>query len=205
MTARIQRSFDLQLGVHFTGEFYINLYEIDLSFDVETESIREQNIALERIKFFLSECLENSILVRDSDTDAIQSYLDANMKVCSLPEQPYDQIVGIMLMIKLNAVTEGRLVITDISIGSRMSDGVSCLISVEDNIGPFATKGWWTEPTTKINNFSSTKSTKKVVKLMKPAADWSDVYLDWEEKDPFPSTSSCSEIVFANFDNKTDK
>ena len=34
---------------------------------------------------------------------------EAELKVCTLPEEPYDQIVGIMLMQKLNAIADGRL------------------------------------------------------------------------------------------------
>lgn len=205
MTARIHRSFDLQMGVHFTGEFYMNLYEIDLNFNVETESIKEQNIALDRIKYYLSECLEHSILVHDAEDKTIEKYLNADMRVCVLPEEPYDQIVGIMLLVKLNAITEGRLVVTDISIGSRMSDNVGCLHSLEDNTGPFALKNWWSDSSTKINNYIVSGKGKKIVKLHKPSADWDEVNLEYKEKEPFMKNTSSSEIVFANFDNKTDK
>ena len=114
MTARIFRSFEFQAGVHFAGSFYVNSYSIDTTFNVESESITEQNIALERIKYYLSECLEHSVIVHEDDEDVIEKYLDAGLKVCTIPEQPYDQVVGIMLMLKLNSITEDRLVITDI-------------------------------------------------------------------------------------------
>lgn len=205
MTARIHRSFDLQMGVHFTGEFYMNLYEIDLSFNVESDSIKEQNIALDRIKYYLSECLEHSVLVHDVEDKAIEKYMNADLRVCVLPEEPYDQIVGIMLLVKLNAITEGKLVITDISIGSRMSDDVRCLHSVEENTGPFALKGWWNDTSTKINNYTVSNKGKKIVKLFKPPVDWEEVNLEYKEKEPFLKSTSSSEIVFANFDNKTDK
>ena len=92
MTARIYRSFDLQMGVHFTGEFYMNLYDIDLNFNVEASSIKEQNIALDRIKYYLSDCLEHSVLVHDAETKTIEKYLNADMRVCVLPEEPYDKL-----------------------------------------------------------------------------------------------------------------
>jgi hypothetical protein len=205
MTARIQSSFELIMGVHFTGEFYMNVYDIDLYFNVETELIKEQNIALDRIKYFLHKCLEHSIACHSGETQAIENYINANMKVCTLPEEPYDQIMGIMLTEKLNAITEGRLVISDISIGSKMSDGVICCHSLEDNIGPFIEKGWWNDNSTKINNHIPIGKGKKVVKLNKPTLEWSDVFLDWETKDPYLKNASSSEIVFAQFDNKTDK
>jgi hypothetical protein len=204
MTARIQRSFDLQMGVHFTGVFYMNIYDIDLHFNVETENIKEQNIALERIKFYLAECLEYSIFVHDKEEDAIEKYMSANLKVSVLPEEPYDQIVAIMLMTKLNAITEGRLVITDISISSRMSDGVSCMHDIDDNIGPFITKDWWSESNTKINSYKYSPKNKKILKLTK-LVEWSDVYLNWDNTDEPIVQNIANEIVYVNFDNKTGK
>ena len=42
--------------------------------EVETESIREQNVAMERIKYFLNECLENGIFVQDTEHKIIEKY-----------------------------------------------------------------------------------------------------------------------------------
>jgi len=206
MTARIARSFDLQMGVHFTGAFYMNLYDIDLQFNVETESIKEQNIALERIKFYLSECLEQSILIHDKEEDAIEKYMAANLRICIIPEEPYDQIIGILLLTKLNAITEGKLVITDINIGSRMSDGVTCLHSLEDNPGPFLLKGWWNDNNTKINDYKYSPRNKKIVKLLKPV-EWSEIYLDYTSSDDqslgdqIITNDIANDIVYINFDN----
>ena len=67
MTTRIEREFEFQAGVYFKEEFLMNLYTITLYMEVETESIREQNVAMERIKYFLNECLENVIFVQDTE------------------------------------------------------------------------------------------------------------------------------------------
>ena len=85
MSARINRSFEFQAGVRFDDDFYMNQYDISVDFIVDSESIREQNIALERIKYFLSECLENCIFIQDTETVAIEKYIEANLKVCVLP------------------------------------------------------------------------------------------------------------------------
>lgn len=198
MTARIHKSFDLLAGLHFNGQYYVNQYLIDATFTVDTSSIAEQNIAMERIKFFLHECLQHSVFVNQTDTDSVEKYSKIGMSVCSIPEEPYDQIIGIMLMTKLNSIAEGRLTIIDLSIESSMSDGVSCCISEEDSLGPFYEKGWWNDSSQQINDISS--KNKKIVKLSKSKTEWQDVYLDWEEK----ANTTPAEIVFASFD-KTDK
>lgn len=201
MAARIQKSFDILMGVYFNGKFHMNIYEIDLYCNVETESIREQNIALERIKFFLNHCIESAILVEESKSNVIQDYINAGLKVCTLPEEPYDQIIGIMLMTKLNAIAEGRLLVCDISISSRLSDGVSCCHDISENIGPFYENGWWNESNTKINNNKHSKG-KKVVKLSKPTIEWEEVYLDWGTTEPKLDEFNASEVVFVEFGTK---
>ena len=72
MTTRIERDFTFQAGVYFKDQFLMNVYDIVLYMDVETESIREQNIAMERIKHFLNECLENSIFVQHTEHKIIR-------------------------------------------------------------------------------------------------------------------------------------
>jgi len=199
MSARIQRSFDLLACVQFDPEFFVNYYEFDITFNVGTENIEEQNIALERIKCYLEVFLQNSVFVQDADDKAIERLLTAGLKVCVLPEEPYDQIVGIMLLQKINAITEGRLVATDISITSHMSDGVTCFHAIEENNGPFVLKGWWYDSAPTINGLKP--KNKKVVKLSKPVNDWAEFNLEWEDT---PKTQTTSEIVIVSFD-KTDK
>jgi len=201
MTARISRVFSFQSGVYFPEIFRINTYDMDMSFNVETESIRDQNVAIDRVKYFLQECLTDSILVCQQEKAAIEKYTNADIKVCTLPEDPYDQIIAIMLISKVNAIMEGKLVLTDITITSRLSDDVYCAHSLDEHMGPFADFGWWSDSTTKISSIANASKTKKVVKLIKSTHSWDDVGLIWEDSLPMQSNTS-SEIVFVHFDNK---
>lgn len=204
MTARIHRNFEFFAGVYFSGDYYVNSYTFDCTFNVETDSISEQNTALERIKYYIADCLEHSVMILDAEEQMIDKFMSTGMSVCTLPEEPYDQVVGIMLLMKLNAITEGRLVATDISIESRMSDGVSCLHSLEESVGPFAKKGWWNDPTMKISDIKLKSKIKNVVSIAKPKGDWADVHLGWDINPQVLPNSPAAEIVFASFD-KTDK
>jgi hypothetical protein len=199
MTARVQRSFDFMACVQFQTEFYANYYEFDAFLNVETESIEEQNIALERIKYFLDFCLQHSIFVRDTDTQSIEKFVDAGLRICTLPEDPYDQIIGIMLLNKLNAITEGRLIVTDISITSRLSDGVTCFYDIEESSGPFNNQGWWKDNSFKLNDVKM--KGKKIIKLTK-TYEWDELGLAWETKKVDEKDSN--QVVFVNFD-KVDK
>lgn len=200
MTTRIARDFTFQAGVYFKEDFLMNIYDIELYMEVETESIREQNVAMERIKFFLNECLENSIFVQDSEVKIIEKYSTCGFKVCTIPEEPYDQIVTLMLLTKLNSITEGRLMITGVTLGSRISDQVKFTCDIENSRGPFEAHGWWSESGTSITAPIKTSSKKdKIVKLFKtPSTDWTDVNLLWKEKDINPK----SEILFTTEQEK---
>ncbi len=66
MTARIQRDFEFVSGVFVDNELYMNIYNFDVHFNVQSESIEAQNIALDRVKHLIS-TLENVVFVYDKD------------------------------------------------------------------------------------------------------------------------------------------
>jgi len=188
---RIERDFSFQAAVHFEGNFLMNIYEISLAMEVETMSIREQNIAMDRIIYFLSDCLSNSVFVHDAEKKAIEKYTQADIKVCTLPEEPYDQILAILLLLKLNAIVEGRLEITDIVFRSELSDDVRFVYDIDSaSHNPFGNKGWWLESSTSITDIPKISKKEKIVKLVKNS-DWFGCGLDWEEK-----YNKSSEILF---------
>jgi hypothetical protein len=203
MTARIKRNFSFQAGVYFKDNFYLNMYTVLIYFDIETTSAMEQFVSMERIKYFFSQCLENSILVNENYTSIIEKYIEASLKICTLPTDPFDQIVAIMLVKKLNSMLEGRMIVTDISVTGLYSDDIHHLHSIEENFGPFNDSGWWNEATPKYNNINSISylKSKKLVKLVKQSTSWEELNLSYDLKDPFENTKS-SEIVFVNFDKK---
>lgn len=190
MGTRISRDFDFLSAVYFEGNFLLNSYNVSLTFTVETDSIHEQNIAMDRIKFFVNQQLENCVFVQDSETRTIEKYQNAGLKVCCIPDEPYDQIITVLLLYKINAICEGRLVATDIQLNSMLSDDVGFLYDIDDLTTQHPYKqGWWTDSSTKIEN-NTTGKKEKIVKLVKKH-DWASLGLDWKEKE------NCSEIIFA--------
>lgn len=195
MTTRIQREFEFQAGVYHEGSFLMNIYDISLAIGVETDSIREQNIAMERISYYLTEYIENSIFVQDTEKKVIETYTAAGFNVCTLPAEPYDQIVNVMLLTKLNAITEGRFEITDISLGSKLSEGVTYQFDNDSALGPFADPGWWTDVNPTISAAAKPNKKEKIVQLFKASTDWAEIDLVWKEKVPVLSVEK-TEITF---------
>jgi hypothetical protein len=193
LATKIEREFAFQAAVHFEGNFLMTVYELSLGMEVDTASIKEQNIAMDRITFFLNECLENSVFVEHADKKAIEKYLQADIKVCTLPEEPYDQIITILLLLKLNAITEGKLHINSISLRSGLSDDVKFIYDIDTASNhPFGNKSWWTDGSTTISDLTKTNKKDKIVKLIKQQhCDWASVGLDWEQKEHI-----ATEIIF---------
>lgn len=195
MATRIEREFAFQAAVHFEGNFLMTVYELVLYMEVDTASIKEQNIAMDRITYFLDECLSNSVFVEATDKKAIEKYLQADIKVATLPEEPYDQIITILLLSKLNAITEGKLQVNSISLRSGLSDDVKFLYSIyeiENTGNPFRNKGWWSDSSTLISDINKSNKKDKIVRLVKQNCDWANVGLDWEQKE-----HTATEIIFS--------
>lgn len=182
-STRIEKEFSFLVGAHFEDSFYMNSYDITLSMHVETDSIREQNIAMDRIRYFLEEVFQNSIAIYQGNEETIKKYRDANLKVCELIEDPYDQIIGMTILRKMNAIMEGRLAITSLMIESVLSDGVRCEVLAETASDIFAGPHWWNTPTLVLSDNGSVKQeADNIVKLFSNHNDWIELGLTWKEK-----------------------
>jgi hypothetical protein len=181
MNTRIEKDFCFQTGLYFEDKFHVNVYDITLSMLVETDSISEQNVAMDRASYFLHEVIQDSVLVSVANRDIIKKYEDVGLRVCELPEEPYDQILAMVLLLKLNSIMEDRLKITDMVIGSSMSDGVRFNLVSEVAENTLSGKYWWNSPCISINN-SKTDGIdyNKIIKLFNND-DWLDLGLSWRE------------------------
>jgi len=196
MSTKVKRNFEFKAAVYFEGIFLMNNYKVSLTMNVETDSIKEQIIAMDRIKYLFQELLANSVFVQDTEKKVIENYINADLKVCTVPEEPYDQIITILLLSKVNAISEGRLEITDIELLSEMSDDVAFIY--DDSIllaeSPFNKMGWWNDSGTSIANPPKPNKKEKIVKLstVTKMQDWALLELDWKEKE----TCNRTEVVF---------
>lgn len=181
MIAKISKEFVFESAVHFENQFMINFYNMDLQMEIHTEDAREQNIAIERVNHFINSYIENCIFVHDEDVKAIKKYEDAGLRVLTVPKEPYDQILSLILMLKFNAIMENKIVVTDIVIHSKLSANIKFYTQIEET-EEFLGNNWWNDSTTiyKLNVPSKNKK-DKIVKLFNND-DWANIGLDWKEK-----------------------
>jgi len=185
MITRIEKDIYFVSGVHFDGNFHINSYDITLSMLVETDLPKEHTTAIERLDFFIKNVVTNSVFVKEEHIDSIDRYLDAGIEVITLPEEPYDQVVALALLLKLNAIMENRIKITDITVGSLLGEGIRYPIVAEtaENAEMFSTQGWWYEndTSTRNKNILTFEPENNVVKLFDDS-EWAKLNLSWKDK-----------------------
>lgn len=199
MHARIERKFEFQAGIHFENTFIINSYKLLLQMGVLSEDLHEQNIAFERIKYLIECSLDNCIFIDYREKTQIDLYSKAGIKLCLLPDEPFDQIVAATLMSKINTITEKKLFLFEVRILSKISDGVSFYIGNEE-IENFAKTedAWYVENNASISDYSKKLNKKeKVVQLKKENMDWNSLGLGWKSVD---KDISGDKIVFTSQD-----
>jgi hypothetical protein len=181
-------------GVHWDDSMFMNNYVIKLYLITNCVDSASQNVALNRIKHFVYSELSNTIFINNTYVDRCQLYADAGLKITTLPAEPVDQIIGIMLYSKLNAIMENRMIINELSINSELGDHVSYLHAFDENLGEFAESGWWQDADL-IHYDPTLIDSNKVVTM--PHAVWQELNLAWPI--PVTDTPDNNNVVFAEF------
>jgi hypothetical protein len=197
MNKELQYSLDFAAMVYLPEDtvwpLMCNTYSVSLQLLTCVNDQTQISVALERIKAFVYSELAHTVFINQNlDPHAeMLELLGAN--VTTLPHDPTDQIVGLMLFCKLNAVMEGRVKITQLDISSELGDSVWYKHSNDDSLGPFDLDGWWHKPTVQHDSMIKMDSTENVVRVERSA--WIDYGLTWFDD----SESAGNVVVYANF------
>lgn len=197
MNVRLKKTFTWYAAIVYGDRFLINHYTAEISMTTVTADNDEQNIAYERVKTFMGDIVDGSLLISQNNPN-LELYQKIGTKVLILPEEPVDQIVGMMLYLKLNAVMENRMVVTDIELWSLAGDSMSYLHSAGESVGPLEQEGWWLDARPTCTN-SAKNPRSKIVNLSR-IPEWADHGLDWAD-----SNSSSDSVVFAKFNRDEDE
>jgi hypothetical protein len=177
MNVRLEYELRFAAGAYL-DQVIMNQYRVQFEMITQSYDGIHQNIALDRVRHMLYKEFASSVFVEGENTDAVEKLAAAGLKVVALPDVPVDQIVGIMLYCKLNAVMEERIIITQLKISSDLGQRMVYCQDQEEDVGPFETTGWWYDPSPTV--FEKRSKKHKIVKLVK-ARSWSDVNLGWDD------------------------
>jgi hypothetical protein len=173
-------------------------YTLSINLLTQTLDPVDQNIALERIKYFLSDVMHSTIFINQMDADRAEAYAELGFSVTTLPEEPVDQVVGIMLFHKLNAIMEGRMKVTELAFCSDTGDNVEYFHTENEHTDLFPATGWWNESGLKHSDVIFEEDIPEDIK-----SEWQELELGWNHTEV---TTDLGKVVFANFghsDNET--
>jgi len=200
MNVRLIKTWHWQSGLVYKDTFYINTYTATCHMHTTSMYDHDHDTAYGRMDYWFQDVMQDSVMI-SADSSAAKAYAATGQRLLLFPDQPVDQLVGIMLSLKLNAISEGRLIVTDVDISSVHGADMIYQHNQAEAVGPLAESGWWQDPRPIWNHASISTRGSKVVSLNR-AADWHSLDLDWQTT---MANDRDSSIVFADFDRDDDK
>lgn len=203
MNVRIQYATSFTAGVAYQGEMIMNTFNVRVWLATNTEEAENHNIAFERLKFFLAE-LDSGIFIDMDEVEQAKRYIAAGLNVTTLPGDPVDQVIGIMLFYKLNAIMEDRISVLETEISSVISEGVTYMHSEMESVG-IELPAWWLTPDLTHCDIAP-DDTENIVQLHRVGA-WRDIKLAWpdEKHEEGNTVTDANTVVFADFGKDADK
>lgn len=198
MNVRIAQLVGFNAGAWYDGALEMNQYTVKLWMITQSVSADEQNVAFRRAKYFIYNELESTIFVDSSDESKCAELARAGLDITTLPGEPADQLIGIMLFHKLNAIMEGRIALLEVEISA--GDAVIYLHGENETSESLPIPDWWTSADLTHSDFTSVDSDK--VLSIPQGTSWRDLDLAWPNT---PSDDNSGNIVvFADFKQSDD-
>ena len=121
----------------------LNHYELNMTFITRANNQQEINTAINRVYYFIDQELSHTIFVQDHYPDVVRMLRFMNVNVTTVPHEPVDQIIGMMLFVKFRSIMEARVDIDSLEISSQQGGHVIYVHEHDDSLGPFDSPGWW--------------------------------------------------------------
>jgi len=199
--SHIKKYYDFMTGVNHNGELFYNRYRLMIDFYKNTDVVQDLIIGLERINNFLSEIVERSVFMKDSNTEFIEKYHEANIPVLTVPGPgPLDPVILHVLVTKMNAILEESLIITSAELTSYYGGEIVYIWNDEDeddelheiiNLDNEAL--WWASPSPRYISYDPEVDVEEIESENPWPIDWEMFNLGWYDES---ENDDESEIVF---------
>jgi hypothetical protein len=160
----------------------------------------DQTTAFERLKYFICTCMESTIFIDADETEQCNRYVQAGLRITTMPGAPVDQLIGIMLYHKLNAVMENRMIVFETELSSAIGEYMVYLHSEEENTVGYVQPEWWT--TADLTHSDHVAANSDNVVSIPQATAWRELDLEW--LDNIDDNNSGNVVVFADFKKPND-
>jgi hypothetical protein len=199
MNVHLRQNFVLPAAVYTDDQLMITNYDINIKMVTVDTDINNLDTASKRIDWFLYEELADPVFVDQSDTERNTVLALLGMNLVTIPGPPVDQLIGIMLSCKLNAITEGRVDVVETAVSSDRSNGLWFVHQYAQTVGPFEELGWWYDYGVSHNNLVFDDAEHNVVKVS--VNPWLEHGLAWSSP---KDRNNEAKIIVGNFNKKHD-
>lgn len=194
MNVRLQYSMTFTAGVHYNDRLIMNNYLLRSYMVTNVSEAELTNTAFERLKYFIGEEMESTVFINSKCHAAIQRYVDAGINITTLPNEPVDQIIGVMLFHKLNAIMEDRISILETEISSTLGDQMVYIHSENEMTNDLVVPDWWNSPDLVHCNLEFNVG-DNVFAIPHTGPAWQELDMAWPNEVP----TETGNIVFADF------
>jgi hypothetical protein len=202
MNVKIGYTLQLTAGIWWDERLIMNTYSVTFKMLTVSTDHENQNIALDRLRYMADQCFTDTVFVYQKHRDQIARLRAAGISVTEVPEEPVDQIIGMMLFAKMNAVMEDQISVKTVLISSRVGDDVIYEHNDTEDIAPFNDEGWWLDPEP-THDVPPVDIDSDSVFVMPSSKLWREVGLDWNSSERDITAENI--LVFAEFKNDKDK
>jgi hypothetical protein len=201
MNVKIGYTTQFIAAVWWNEKLIMSNYDVTFKLITAGMDPANTNTALDRLKYMIEEYLIDAVFVNHTETDQIKKLKAAGIKVVVLPEEPVDQIIGMMLYSKISAVMEGHMLVRSVMLSSTAGDSVVYEHDNTESVAPFDQPGWWnsTSPHCEVQ----TKRNPEKVFVITVSNQWRDLGLDWVDNNKH--TEDGNVLVFTEFKKNEDK
>ena len=188
--ARLKNQFEFIAGMHLAGDTYFNRYSLTIDFYTLDSSPEDQNIALDRIAYFIYDVVSRSIFIHQDETKQIGAFTKAGLSVLTTPSPgPVDPIVLALLVTKMNAMMEDIVVISEAEIISEVSGTLTYVWDSADEddeihqlINDTDDTRWWASPAPRFGSYPEGVDVDKIEETQPFPLTWEMLDLEWKEE-----------------------
>jgi hypothetical protein len=195
MNVRLKYDFPFTAGIYHNSNFYMNNYTLRVLMATVSEDPDDQTTAFQRLKYFIYTCMESSIFIDAAETEQCNRYVQAGLRITTMPGAPVDQLIGIMLYHKLNAVMENRIIVFETELSSAVGEYMVYLHSEEETTVGYVQPEWWHTADLTHNEIALVSSDNVVA--IPQATAWGELDMAWV--DDVAGDKSGNVVVFADF------
>ena len=171
-----------------------NTYHLTINFDIATDNGEEQNLAFERIKYFVDRVLQDAIFSAIDDENNLFFMDNFKQKLVTFPIPPQDLAVVSALFAKFRSIVDGRLDIISLELSSSQGDNVRInydeefaedgkLLDSHDLIKAAEKTPWWYRNDCGSADFFKLDQESNQIMFVTDVTGWEGSDLVWPEED----------------------